>query len=428
MKIKSSILILILSLVTFYGAGQEPFDCNGRIFRVLEQQGGTMFQEMFLDPQTNALETIDLQFYNSKKINGIAYHPTQNLIYGVLLGEKYRLCRIDAQYQLEIIKELPLPEDMLFVSGDVSPDERYLVLLGFNRDENTNLIALVDLTTPDFPTRLLETTTTDPVVNAIYCADIAFHPTNGRLFGFDHLSGRLITIDIQKKQIDNTTYPPSEVLQGNVPSIFFNAQGELYGVGSTQPGYTTNRNFYHFDVGNGAVQLLEELSFETNQDGCSCPFKVKLLNRVSERQAFPCAELTFQFTIINRTNRLQPDLNFTDTFPDYMRVLEISPLPFPGEIVSGAGSNVIDIRAIQLPVGVDSFEVRVMVGQNASRTNVYNAAHLDGVIYQEENTPRHIISDDPETPQPNDPTWFFVEPLRVTFPESEVFFCENSTV
>jgi gliding motility-associated-like protein len=428
LKQKNGLILFLFCLITGLCAAQEAFDCNGRIFRVLERQGGTVFQEVFLDPQTRSLETLDLQFYRERKINGIAYHPTQNLIYGVLLGEKYRLCRIDAQYELEVIRELPLPEDMLFVSGDVSPDERYLVLLGFSQDKSTNLIALVDLTAPDFPTQLIETTTTDLAVKAIYCADIAFHPTNGKLFGFDHLSGRLITIDIQKKRIDNTSYPPSDVLQGNVPSIFFNAQGELYGVGSSHPGYTTNRNLYHFDVGNGAVSLLEQLNFETNQDGCSCPFKVKLLNRVSERQAAPCTELTFRFTIINRTNRIQANLSFTDTLPAYMEIREIGALPFSGQIISGVGSNLLDIRSIELPIGVDSFEIKVMVAPDAPRAHVYNSAYLDGVIYQDENTPRLIASDDPETPQPNDPTWFQVEPLQVKFSESEVYLCAEGSV
>lgn len=407
---------------------QEPFDCNGRIFRVLEQQGGTTFQEMFIDPETKALETIDLHYFKSQKINGIAYHPTQNLIYGVLLGATYRLCRIDAQYELEVIKELPLPTDMLFVSGDVSPDERYLVLLGFNYDDRSNLIALVDLTQPDFPTQLLETTTTNPDVDAIYCADIAFHPTNSRLFGFDHLSGRLVTIDIQNRKIDNTTYPKTSTFEGNVPSIFFDAQGELYGVGSNHPGYASNRNLYHFDVRNGAVEFLEELNFETNQDGCSCPFKVKLLNRISARRAAPCTELTFQFTIINRSNRIQTGLSFTDTLPDFMEIREISDLPFSGEVISGVGSNLLEIRNMTVPVGVDSFTVKVEVGRDAPRTHIYNSAYLDGVIYQEENTPRLIHSDDPETPQPNDPTWFHVEPLRVTFPEDEVFLCKEGSL
>lgn len=427
--IRKSVPILILFwLSPCVCTGQEPFDCNGRIFRVLEEQGGTTFQEVIFDPDSEIPNTQDLKFFPNVKINGIAYHPTQNLIYGVLLGNSYRLCRIDAQYKLEIIRELPLPEQMLFVSGDVSPDERYLVLLGYSPDEATNIIALVDLTDPSFPTQLLQASTTDPETSLIYCADIAFHPTNGQLFGFDHLSGRLITIDLRTKVIDNTNYPPTEILRGNVPSIFFNARGELYGVGSPSQSYATNRNFYHFNVADGSVTLLGKLDFESNQDGCSCPYQVKLLNRVSTRRAVPCTELIFTFTLINRTDREQTNLTFRDTFPDYLRIEEIRPLPFKGDIVRGKGDHVLVLEGIDLPIGRDSFTVRVSVDPSAPMTSVENSAYLDGVIYQEETTPRTIPSDDPETPRPEDPTRFSIETLRVNFLTDQVFLCPNGRV
>ncbi|NJK83162.1 MAG: hypothetical protein HC912_04430 [Saprospiraceae bacterium] len=307
---------------------QTPFDCNGRMFRVIEKQGGTLFEEITFDDATGKVDFTERNLYFGERINGIAYHPTQNLIYGVLLGKTYRLCRIDGDYQLEKLVELPLPTGMLFVSGDISPDERYLVLLGFSPDETTNLLALVDLSSPNFETQLFPLKTTHPSLPSIYCADIAFHPTKNELYGFDHLSGRLITIDIQKGEIDNSTFPVSEVLQGNVPTIFFDAFGTLFGIGSPTAGFSTNRRLYRFDLGTGLITDLQRLSFEGNQDGCSCPYKVKLLNRVSERNISACRTFDFTFTVINRTDIVQQNVTFSDTLPAHFVINAIHDFPF----------------------------------------------------------------------------------------------------
>lgn len=394
----------------------------------MEEQGGTSFQELFIDSLNGRLESMDLQFYPGVKINGIAYHPSQNLIYGVLLGKTYRLCRIDGQHQMTILRELPLPENLLFVSGDVSPDERYLVLLGYSPDEPSNMAALIDLTDPDFPTRLIPLTTTSPEHKKIYCADIAFHPTTDRLFGFDDLTDRIITIDLENGMIDNTSYPSTSILRGNVPSIFFDAWGHLYGIGVPDNSYAANRNFYYFDVEDGSVSLRDQLNVESNQDACSCPFKVKLLNRVSSRKAAACTELTFEFTLINRTDRIQRGVTFTDTFPSYTRIRRVEPLPFSGQIVSGTGTNQLEIRNIELPVGSSTFSITLEVLRDAPLTTVLNTAYLDGILLDDLEASVQIHSDDPETPRPEDPTYFAIGPLDVSFPQSEFFICPDSTL
>lgn len=420
--------IVVFCLLYFGLYGQVPFDCNGRIYRVIEQAGGTSFQELTIDPESQKLETLDLQFYDNHKINGIAYHPTQNLIYGVLLGKTYRLCRIDGNHQLDIIRELPLPEHLLFVSGDVSPDERFLVLLGYNPDETSNVAALVDLTDPAFPTRIIELSTTTPEYKKVFCADIAFHPTTDELFGFDELSKRLVTIDLASRTIDNAHYPATDVLHGNVPSMFFDAEGELFGIGTPHSGYNPQRNLYHFNVDNGQVKRWHELQHESNQDACSCPFQVKLLNRVSTRTAAGCTELEFQFTLINRSGRIQQDLVFSDTFPSYMEIQHISALPFSGRALNGTGSNIIHIRDITLPVGESVFSLTLTINRDAPHTTVYNTAYLDGIVLNSPDEQIRIPSDDPETVQAQDPTFFAIRPLQVEFFQSEVFMCPDSSV
>ncbi len=410
----------------FAGIAQKPFDCNGRIFRVLEEQGGSTFQEILIDQQTEEAAFIDLQFFNSAKINGIAYRTSDNLIYGILLEQPYVLCRIDADYRLERLAELPLPGSLLFVSGDISPDGRFLVLLGFSPEEDNNLIALVDLESPGYNTSIL------PLVKAngaekVYCADIAFHPTSNKLFGFEHSEGRLITIDIDNLRIDNTTFPVTDVMKGNVPTLFFDAFGRLFGIGS-EDEFFSNRNLYHFNVEDGSVRQIQKLDFERNQDGCSCPFKVELWNKVSHRRAFPCTVLQFEFTLVNRTDKVQSDVVFTDTFPRGSRIVHLSELPFKGTVVPGLQPNILRIENIDLPVGIHQFSLKLDIEKNVVRQIVRNRAYLDGILLHSLTEKERIGSDDPETDKADDPTIFRINQLEVDFAQDQVILCPGDTV
>lgn len=416
----------LLLFLVFHLNAQVPFDCNGRMYRVLEEQGGTTFQEVHIEYETEKVFFEDLQVFRGTRINGIAYCPADNLIYGVLLEAPYQLCRIDAEYRLERLAPLPLPSEMLFVSGDISPNERYLVLLGFSPDESGNLLALVDLESPTYETTIVPVAKTNPNED-VYCADIAFHPTLDILFGFEHSTNRLITIDINTGLVDNTSYPEIEVIQGNMPTIFFDAFGNLFGVANAE-GVYSNRNLYQFDIDNGSAYLFEDMGFERNQDGCSCPFKVKLLNRVSQRTTFPCTSLEFEFTLLNRTDREQLGLRLTDTFPEGMTITAIDDLPFSGEIISGIGTNILDIQDIELPITKTSFKITLDIAEGTPPELIYNRAHLDGVLFSSLFETERISSDDPETARPDDPTFFRIDNIAVQFGNQPPVLCPGSSL
>ncbi|WP_367391026.1 gliding motility-associated C-terminal domain-containing protein [Lewinella sp. LCG006] len=405
---------------------QTPFTCDGKMYRVVEEQGGSTFQEIEIDLAAGTSTFTDRHFFGGSRINGIAYRPADNLIYGVLLGDPYVLCRIDADYQLESLRALDLPADMLFVSGDVSPDERYLVLLGFRPENNDNLLALIDLSVEGYPMTIIPLAKNNPAA-ALYCADIAFHPTLDLLFGFEHSEGRLITIDLANGLVDNTGYPIIPAIQGNMPSLFFNAYGELFGIGAAQDVFT-NRNLYHFSTVDGSAVLLRELGFERNQDACSCPFKVELLNRVSNRSAYPCTRLEFEFTLLNRTDQDQENLSLQDTFPEGTLIQSISSLPFAGNVVSGVGSNVLTIEDILLPLGTYTFTLDLAIQENVTPQTVFNVAYLDNVFIDQSVTTTRVFSDDPETPANDDPTVFDIKELAIDFANIHPYLCLGDTL
>ena len=390
--------------------GQVPFECKGRGYRVIaDPRAGTHLQEL----QQNEDRTItftDLHYYPDYEINAIAYHPTQNVIYGIIQNQPYRLCRIDAEFNLDILQTLPLPTDLVFVSGDISPDERFLVLSGFGPTRGENIFALVDVQNESYSTEILPIRTNNPDEPTVYCADIAFHPTSGKLFGYDFRNNRLVTLDINNRIIDNTTYPVTNDDPGNVPSIFFNDQGELYGIGNTTLDSQLNRTYYQFDLSNGQNIVLEELEIERNQDACSCPYRIELLNEVRQRNNAPCTELAFEMTLINRTDIEQFDLTLIDTFPEGVVIKDIDPLPFSGTIESAVGSNILSLSKIHLPIGTFSFEIIFDIQEDVEFGTYMNQAFLTGLRLEDFEL-ESVVSDDPVTTANDDATLFSINGL-----------------
>ncbi|MEM6320790.1 MAG: hypothetical protein AAF960_24200 [Bacteroidota bacterium] len=275
------------------------------------------------------------------------------------------------------------------------------MLFGFGGNEAQNVLALVEVLNHTYATELRTMHTTHLDFPTAYCADIAFHPTNGQLFGFDHRSQRLITLDIDQQRIDNTRYPQARRLTGNVPSIFFTAEGDLFGIGAASQMDAQDRNLYQFDLAMGEPHWLQAFGVENNQDACSCPYRIKLLNRVLRRQVASCTEITFELTVINLTNTEQQDLRLINKFPSNTTIQIISELPFSGTIVQGIGTNNLVVESIYLPIGTFSFRVTLRIESWADQRDYFSQAFLQGILL-EDGQLHTESSDDPETPIPYD--------------------------
>ena len=419
------LVILISSFDCSYG--QEPFDCNGRSYRVLAANDGTYLQEIKQNISEQTISFVNLHFYSGIEINAIAYHPSQNVIYGILQDAPYRLCRIDASYDLQILQTLPLSDKLVFVSGDISPDEQHLVIFGFGDTNTENIVALIDVETEEYETEVFSFQTSNSRQPFIYCADIAFHPTTGKLFGFDFKNGRLVMLDIANRVIDNETYPLSSIVLGNVPSIFFNDRGELFGIGTNLQEETENRGYFKFDLATGQPKLFQELEIEKNQDACSCPYRIKLLNGVRQRENAPCTELVFEITMINRTIAVHKGLTLNDTFPEGVEIKSIDPLPFEGVVESSIGTNILEISDLELPVGEFSFEVILEIDERIRFGEYENQAFLSGLTIGEFELDR-VLSDDPQTAVPDDATKFSINELSTSIGDQFYGICPGGEV
>lgn len=422
---KSVSFILFFLNSSIQGKTQTPFDCNGRVYRVVEEQGGTTFQELLIHPEKQEIKFLDLRFFRGIKINGIGYRQSDNLIYGLLLGTTYRLCRIDANFNVEELRVLNLPNNLLFVSGDISPDNKYLVLLGYSPTEPGNLLALVDLETPEFQTEIFPISILGRN-GGVKCADIAFHPTDGSLYGYDHEGRRLIKIDLEHKQINTSLFPSNDIIKGNIPSIFFDAFGNLFGIGSERE-VQSNRSWFHFNTVNGQVEKMKDLLFEGNQDGASCPYKIHLLNKVSRRSLYRCTEATFELVIINKSPFIQRQIQLKDTLPQGVTIIDLEKQPFGGNIISAIGSNILAIDDMTIPIGIDTIRFKVEIENSAPEIQFYNHAFLFNINNEYQIKPDTVLSDDPLTPAFNDPTFFKVSGLKVEFDDPSVTICAGQT-
>ena len=426
-KLFLQVFITITCASWVYIYGQVPFDCNGKSYRVLARDNGTYLQEIIQNKSDQTISFLDLHFFPDQEINSIAYHPSQNVIYGIMQTPPYRLCRIDAEFNLDILQTLPLSTDLVFVSGDISPDEQYLVLFGFGNTRNENIFALVDVQDGTYETEIIPIRANNPDEPYIYCADIAFHPTNGKLFGFDFRHDRLVTLDIANRIIDNMEYPVSRAVSGNMPSIFFNSSGELFGIGATTQDSSHHRAYYQFDLATGQGITLEELTVEKNQDACSCPYRINVLNEVSQRDNAPCTELAFEMTIINRTDTEQFDLVLKDSFPEYVNIKSISPLPFEGSIEKSIGNNLLTISNIYLPIGTFTFEVVLNIDEGVKFGEYHNQAVLSGISIDDFEL-NEVLSDDPITAVANDATLFSINDLVAPFADDFFGICDGGEV
>ncbi|MCB0667587.1 MAG: hypothetical protein KDC80_17280 [Saprospiraceae bacterium] len=404
---------------------QNPFNCHGRIFRVLEQQGGSMLQELVSNQMEEFLFE-DLRFFPSRRINAIGFRESDGHIYGLLLGEQYTLCRIDAGFELQEIRTLgALPPNLLFVASDISPDNRYMVILGYSPEEPGNLLALIDLESSDFNLDLYSLGSDSDLSN-VKCADIAFHPTTGQLYGYDHANYELVEIDINRKNLKRISTGSNESsIRGNVPSLFFDVDGNLYGIGSERE-VLSNRSLILFSINSSSVKILKDLVFEGNQDACSCTASFQLFNSARNSSMINCTTNELKIEIRNFTGNTY-STTLTDTFPSGVRITDMQTrMNYSG--VEGLGTNTLKINDLQISKTIDSIILQVFVEPDNPVLNYANKVYLQSDEVLPGINRKSIGSDDPATLAINDATWLEFRDLDFRFEKDTYFLCQDDSL
>jgi len=372
---------------------QVPFTCEDQFFLTLSTNPPSL-NEVIIDPQTNAVVFVSINGNVSIDVNAAGYRSTDNLIYCInpLNGA---LVRLDANGQAEVLAQLPLNLNNSYFAGDVTPDGRYLIIIGtfyppYGEASAADLVR-IDLEDPNYGI----TTTSVNALAQIF--DIAFHPVTGVLYGYDSGDQRLVQINPVNGNISFSI--PASGVPFSTGSLFFDARGNLFAYGS--PTLTSPQNeLYSINPATGASTPLFNGPSAEASDGCSCPYTIDLTKTVEPKQAFPCTEVEYTFEIVNTSQRPHEGIRLEDELPEGFTFVSVSENPLGGNVLSNPGDSFFALDDIDLPEG--RFEIKIIVNTGDVAPGIYrNQAVL-------KNLPASLgstrLSDNPDTPLRDDST------------------------
>ncbi|GJM36363.1 MAG: hypothetical protein DHS20C18_53640 [Saprospiraceae bacterium] len=398
---------------------QTPFICKGDFYLVLsESVGPSNMYAVRIDPLTDEVIFEGLQAPNTGvQINAMGYRVTDNFIYGVH-PESLRLYQIDSTgtaYYLGVPTG-NLNLSFNYFAGDITPDGRYLVIIGSSGFSSDGVLVHIDLEDPNYSATSINIT--GPNVRS---ADIAFDPTNGRLYGYDGNGQRLVEYDPDTGVVSTNLGVGG--LSNLMGGLFFDAFGNLYGYG-TKTGENGQQVLFSFDKNTGSMEERARGPIASRNDACSCPYTIKLREWAPVEDVVPCTEVPFLIEIANTSGQEIADLILDQTFPQGFTITAISNL-FGGTISAGGpGTNFFVIENMTIPLGISQIEVLVTLEPNASGTYQVQAL-LHGLPAS---LGESTLSDNPYTIQVDDPATITVSPLEIDFSNINTLICPGDQI
>jgi hypothetical protein len=353
---------MALLIAGLQASAQRPFTCEDQFFLTLSTEPPSL-NEVVIDPVSQATVFQSINNDLGINVNAAGFRSTDNYIY-CIDPENQTLVRLDADGTAVVLASLPLNPLHAYFAGDITPDGRYLVLIGSATLVNGQIIAgdlvEVDLEDPNFGLSIRQLN--QPAI--VY--DIAFHPVTGVLYGYDSFSQRVVQINRTNGAF---SYPyPSSGLPFITGSLFFDAYANLYAYGSTSVGSEQN-SFYRIDLGTGASRLLTTGAVATASDGCSCPYTIELSKSVLPKETLPCSDVEYTFRIVNTTARPQMGITLEDRLPPGFQFVSVKSNPLGGNVLSMPGDAVFRLEDIDLMEGV--FDVVIVVNTGNAPAGIY---------------------------------------------------------
>ncbi|MEM7368958.1 MAG: gliding motility-associated C-terminal domain-containing protein [Bacteroidota bacterium] len=428
---KKSLLLLIVwistGLVPMTLWAQVPFVCDGDFYLSLTPSGQgsvSTFYRLTVDPTNAVAFSIFPNAPLGVPLNAIGYRSTDNLIYG-MYSSSHGLVQIDSTGTETLLAFLTgINSSQTIISGDMKPDGNEFVLLARENGADKQLVK-VDMNDPTYGTTsipLVTASSGNTAAPTSTCADMAFDPTSGILYGY--YGGnvqQLITIDIQTGVVDDVSFPPGQI--GSIlGSMFFDAFGDLYSYGRPSNGSLQN-TLFSINKTTGIVSILATGPSANGTDGCSCPYTVQMKKKVDTTAITPCTPVVYTFVIANSSGIAQTGIDFEDVMPVGLTVSSILNNPFGGN-VSGIGTNVLSISNMNIPLGIDSMEVEVYVEPLAVgfHRNQASLSNLPLALGEE------VISDNPFTPITLDSSYLTVLPDTIDVPNQQFEICTGDTL
>ncbi len=423
MRILTLIWCTLAALSPLLGqdAPLEPFVCRGGFYQAMAPFVSSAIHEVVVDPDNGRIGFSMLPAGNlGTAINPIGYRISDNFIYG-LSPLNLGLYRIGADGRGKRLGTIDALDDGLdYPAGAISPDGRYMVLLGVRQGSDpltgsTEVLVFIDLDSPDFALRKV-----DLVENNIQSFDIAFDPIDGKLYGFNATERRLFYLNTDNGDI--ASLPTANANAESLGSLFFDPFGRLYAYGN-QNRWEKQSSYFAIDKATGRTTLLAKGPEAQLTDGCSCPYTVAMEERISPASAVACTEITVTLDLVNSSGVERSGLSLLDTFPPGFTIVSLD-LPLAADIVSGAGTRLLHLENLALPLGQS--QITITLRTDASVSGSFpNQARLEGLPL---GLGQKVVSDNPNTLVREDASPIVVTSLQEGTQLRELRICPKETL
>ena len=131
----------------------------------------------------------------------------------------------------------------------------------------------------------------------------------------------------------------------------------------------TQQGVYSLQAFSGCQAL--SVTYEVT--AASCPYTVEVGQKIIPAEAYPCQEVTFRYIVGNDSGLPRNGIGLSDTLPDGFTIVRLERNPFGGVLDTGLPPGVLSVSNMSLPVGVDSLDVVVSIGNVAPGTYRYRA-------------------------------------------------------
>ena len=387
------IAVLALGFACGHGAGaQRPFACDNTRYQTIEVGGDMWLYRVDVDP-VGLTPLVNLTARGAgSTINSSALNPVDGYLYAADVYPPFNLYRVDADYN--VVNLGAIWGDLTFqylLAGAISLDGRYVV-----RSVTSSRYYEVDLATRE--STLLCDFSSLPDHGIV--GDIAFNPTDGKLYGLRDTRRDLLVFD--PCTCDRETRPLSGLTTDGFGAIWIDASGLAYAYQNSTGG------LFAVDLATGATQQLGTGGTTSQTDGCSCA-GVDLLKSVSRDTLAKGFSYRYVFEFFNATGDTLRGARLTDVLP-----AEVSWITDPMEQSDGLTWTRIPGTYQQLtldlptvPPGRSSFELAFYVDPAFLPLVLSTQATLSNLPA---GLGSSIPSDDPRTAAVDDPTAaYFVE-------------------
>ncbi len=388
---------------------QVPFECTGQAYGI--QQMTNEFGRLTVESGNSSVRYELIKEDLGVNLNAIGFRSNERLIYGIEEGTT-NLVRVDALGNTQSIQTLDIESSFRYRAGDFSKDSRYYTVIGSSPTEDDQVVYFIDFTDAYSVQSL-------GLSGNTLIQDIAEDPTSDNWYGYDAKNRQVLTINPDQAVLTGL-YTLSA--QNELESVYFDAFGKLYGVGSTANGIA--HALFSIDKTTGELDQITTGPQRFIKDLTACPYTVEVNLGTDARRVLPCTEVEYEIEVANQSGGAISGLDFELQIPDGFSYLglELNQLNKPANF--NQFSQKLTVSNFTLQTGIYKIKFAAEVGDIAAG-DYEKQSELDGL-------PGILgsfrLSDDPKTDVFDDPVK--IEVIRPV--EDSLFLnqllCDGETV